>query len=124
VAPATPTNAVSRPAAERVGVSKATTAPAPARAMTRQPAKNHVDTTTQASTASAWYTGNMIAFALVAFVAANDVDLVVGTDKHPGEKPTLTLKVKKDLKDATIDVKSESGHAHQTLGPKEGGGEL
>jgi outer membrane protein OmpA-like peptidoglycan-associated protein len=66
----------------------------------------------------------MIALALVAWVAANDVDLVVGSDKHPGEKPTLTLKIKKDLKSATLDVKSDAGHAHQTLGPKEGGGEL
>ena len=66
----------------------------------------------------------MLVLAFAALVAANDVDLAVHSDTHPGEKPTLTLKIKKDLKSATIDVKSDAGRAHQTLGPKESGGEL
>src|SRR5690349_25144188 len=54
-------------------------------------------------------------------VHANDVDLVVSEKAEGGKKPTLTLKIKKDLKSATLDVKSAAGKTRQTLGPAEVG---
>ncbi|HEY4222185.1 MAG TPA: hypothetical protein VGO62_12600, partial [Myxococcota bacterium] len=66
----------------------------------------------------------MLVLAIAALLASNDVDLAVHSDTHPGEKPSVSLHIKKDLKTATIDVKSDAGHAHQTLGPKDAGGEL
>jgi outer membrane protein OmpA-like peptidoglycan-associated protein len=55
---------------------------------------------------------------------ANDIDLVVSPKVPVGQKPTLTVKVNKDLKSATLDVKSGAGKVRQTLGPKDQGGEL
>lgn len=55
---------------------------------------------------------------------ANDVELVVSPKVPVGQKPALTIQVNKDLKSATVDVKSAAGRLHQTLGPKDAGGEL
>jgi outer membrane protein OmpA-like peptidoglycan-associated protein len=56
--------------------------------------------------------------------AANDVDVVVGAKVYTGQQPTFTVKVNKDLKSATLDVKAQGASHRQTLGPQPAGGEL
>jgi hypothetical protein len=57
--------------------------------------------------------------------AANDVELGLLATPPVGKKPAVTIKVKKDLQSATIDIKSNTGLKHrQTVGPKDAGGEL
>lgn len=54
-------------------------------------------------------------------VAANDVDLVVGAKVYTGQQPTLTVKVHKDLKTVTLDVKSAGAKHRETKGPSAAG---
>ncbi len=71
---------------------------------------------------------NVCVAALVFGVAlgarANDVELELSPSVPVGKQPTVTVKVKKDLRSCTLDVRSVAGRAHQRLGPKERGGEL
>ena len=56
---------------------------------------------------------------------ANDVDLAVSAKVYVGEKPKVTLKIKKDLAKATLEVDGGGGQRHrQTLGPSAAGTEL
>lgn len=56
---------------------------------------------------------------------ANDVELAVSAKVYVGDKPKVTVKIKKDLAKATIDVDGGGGQrARQTLGPGAAGSEL
>ncbi|MCC7112123.1 MAG: OmpA family protein [Deltaproteobacteria bacterium] len=56
---------------------------------------------------------------------ANDVDLAVSAKVYVGEKPKVTLKIKKDLAKATLEVDGGGGQRHrQTLGPGAAGTEF
>lgn len=56
---------------------------------------------------------------------ANDVDLAVSAKVYLGDKPKVTLKIKKDLSQATLDVDGGGGQrARQTLGPSAAGTDL
>jgi len=74
-------------------------------------------------------TALLLASSLAAVTApaarANDIDLVVSPKVPVGQKPSLTIKVRKDLKSCTVDLKSTGGgRVRQTLGPKDEGGDL
>lgn len=64
--------------------------------------------------------------ALVAAPAlANDVELAVSAKVYVGEKPKVTVKIKKDLAKATLEVDGGQGQRHrQTLGPGAAGTDL
>jgi outer membrane protein OmpA-like peptidoglycan-associated protein len=79
-----------------------------------------------------WYTEDMRLYGFLALLvlstaarAGNDVELAVSAKVYVGEKPKLTLKIKKDVKEAVLDVKGSNGQKHNaTKGPGQAGGEL
>jgi outer membrane protein OmpA-like peptidoglycan-associated protein len=65
------------------------------------------------------------ALVLAASARANDVELAVTAKVPIGTPPAVTLKIKKDVKRASLDIKSSAGaRVRRSGGPKEAGGEL
>lgn len=69
--------------------------------------------------------GLVLAASFATPARANDVELAVSAKVYVGDKPKVTVKIKKDLAKATLDVDGGGGqHARQTLGPGAAGTEL
>lgn len=68
------------------------------------------------------------ALALAAFTSlparANDVEASIQRTASEGKRPAFVLKVNKDLKRATLDLRSAKGNHRQSLGPAKGGSTL
>lgn len=57
-------------------------------------------------------------------VRANDVEVALQRTASEGKRPSLSLKVNKDLQRATLDVRSAQGAHRQSLGPAKSGSTL